>query len=146
MREIYFRAKRDDDNQWVYGDLTHVRRIVENGTKPQVRVGGYNVLEDTVGQSTGLKDKFGTTIFEGDYLKTETGKKRITEYRNGAYMSINPRYLGKENEEIHSFVLCPQWTKYVSVVGNKFDEQYPSKIDPIEELNEIEPLQFFCND
>ena len=146
MREIYFRAKREDDNQWVYGDLTHVTRIVENGTKPQVRVSGYNVLEDTVGQDTGLKDKFGTTIFEGDYLRTEIGTIRITEYRNGAYMSIDPRYLGKENEEVHSFVLFPQMTKYATVVGNRFDEQYPSKIDPIEELNEIEPLQFFCND
>ena len=111
MREIYFRAKREDDNQWVYGDLTHVTRIVENGTKPQVRVSGYNVLEDTVGQDTGLKDKFGTTIFEGDYLRTEIGTIRITEYRNGAYMSIDPRYLGKENEEVHSFVLLTKMTK-----------------------------------
>lgn len=69
MREIKFRGRREDDGKWVIGDLTHVQRIVDKGTKPQVRVGGYNVDEKTVQEYTGFKDKEGTPIFEGDIVE-----------------------------------------------------------------------------
>lgn len=76
MREIKFRAKRQDRDEWVYGDLTHVQKIckpeeVERTGKrsmPAVRVGNYDVDESTIGQSTGIRDAKGNTIFEGDIL------------------------------------------------------------------------------
>lgn len=119
-RLIQFRAKREDDGKWVFGDLTHVQRIVDEGTKPQVRVNNYNVDENTVGQCTGVVDKQGTPIYEDDIV--EYFDKRVCKaYR--FYVVFCNGLFGLENKIVSRSVTSlysHDMKKYV-VVGNIHD-------------------------
>lgn len=58
MREIIFRGKRIDNNEWVYGYL-----------QQEDKINLYYVKKETIGQFTGITDINGNKIFEGDFLK-----------------------------------------------------------------------------
>lgn len=118
MREIKFRAKRVDDGEWIYGarlftgcDLVIVTSDdIDNFSSYRGGRIGFSVVSskvdpDTVGQFTGLKDKNGQDIYDGDIMHIHcdddvepieikfgdyddgTGSG-VFEYHNGFYLDL----------------------------------------------------------
>jgi uncharacterized phage protein (TIGR01671 family) len=134
-REISFRGKTES-GKWIYGSLERRDQVD--------RIGGYeitaptpsdpggdtiwvyeNVIRETVGQFTGLPDRTGLDIYEGDvvleYVMNDLFEVVFTEYANFGLRPVSEKALkylkGHEYESIDSSYASTSLT----VVGNIHD-------------------------
>ena len=98
MREILFRGKRLDNGEWYYGSylFLHISSVNWTGAKMGKPEDVHYIVNDqdinyavypsTVGQYTGLKDKNGKLIFEGDILLFRAGRTHVVRFEDGAFI------------------------------------------------------------
>jgi uncharacterized phage protein (TIGR01671 family) len=124
MREILFKAKRIDNNEWVQGNLfiEGNRAEIIRGTCNCVGIEGVSVDKETICQYTGLTDKNGKKIWENDICSTDIKRPyAVVEFRNGCFM-----YNLNDGEEDYYDIMMPveplvDSDKYTEVIGNIFD-------------------------
>lgn len=121
MREILFRGKQMDNGEWLFGDLRHIfhgeyrTHIVDNSNGLNNGVCGLEVASSTVGQFTGLTDKNGTKIFEGDVID-DLGVEYIVVF-DSDYAQFRGKFDGWNAEISHIASRC-------EVIGNIYDNPY----------------------
>lgn len=126
MREILFRGKSIQKNSWVYGyyiELLKPRILDAKMTKDQGSAGDWiykvsAVDPATVGQYTGLDDKNGHKIFEGDVVEFQYRKKAhkgIVEIQRGAAFVRNK--VGVLDDHLHVMICF----RPLEVIGNIHD-------------------------
>ena len=100
-RKVLFRGKRIDNGEWVYGfPISYHANLNVEGIETWDGE-RHPVYESTVGQYTGIKDRNGTMIFEGDFVAIcyGTGTPRAVCFEDGAFTmngsNVPARYLNR---------------------------------------------------
>ena len=112
-REIEFRGKSLFGSEWVYGFyLQSYNRSIDDEWVEHYIDNGFDLKEEvileTVGQYTGLKDKNGNKIFEGDVVNSENYGEMIIKFADGGYAMTDGRfgiYLHNESWDGHNNLL-----------------------------------------
>lgn len=142
MREILFRGKQIDTNEWVYGNLVtdamtgnraSIITFADLGEKISNR-GAYvweHINPATIGQFAGMVDSNNVKIFEGDIVQVVFSKRPVIRkivFHNGSFRFVK----GINQKNDRSKILHPTtvYNYEIIVIGNIHDKQeYTAFVD-----------------
>lgn len=122
MRTIKFRAKGKYDGQWHYGGLIQVSKGYSIATKIEDAFEMCAVDPETIGQFTGLYDKNGKEIFEGDIILYGGSIQHEVVFRHGAfgYLIYGGEFISYAGNTNFTFNPLNRSKKH-EVIGNIYD-------------------------
>lgn len=131
-REIKFRGKSADNGKWIIGYYYHEcgnTYIVEDrqSLSETSRNVPYLVIPETVGQFTGLFDKNGKEIYEGDIISVNGKYPKLVKYINdyACFCLANIEDLDEEMDTGYWHQVSPGWwnssKREIQAIGNIYD-------------------------
>ncbi len=124
MREILFRGKSIDTREWLFGDWMEYADTAQIWYTTESGKWNALVIPETRGQYTGLTDKNGVKIFEGDIVKTKkygkiVGHSNVNDY-DIFVVTYEPCVFRLINKN-HGFNLVDDGYSKFEVIGNIYD-------------------------
>ena len=137
MKEIKFRGKRKDNGMWVYGYYFEAPLTHETGECASYLCGGrrflisqngvtFDVLPETVGQYSTVKDEDGMEIYEGDVVE----RPDCWPIRTGIVVFKDGKFVGNFLEEYkHKWeaetICLPFRTRVIGNIHEKVEKEKP---------------------
>lgn len=127
MNKGVYRGQSIYDRNWAVGNLL----VFPNTGRMKILVWNdadldfdqVEVIPETVGQFTGVSDKYGKEIFEGDYIVLDNDVKKIFKVKDGVVRFGRGGFFVTEFDSLHSLDVLASWDGILrgKVIGNIHD-------------------------
>lgn len=127
MREILYRARSEENGEWVYGYYVNTGRAPRIYQCDKFNIDGkefHLVYSCTVGQYIGVDDKFNREIFEGDIISAYLDDLEPNKETRLKIVCRGTEFCGYNIKTGLCHKLERYYVDYFKIIGNEYDNPY----------------------